>query len=308
MAISVFPVAVTSSSSVNAVAAAPGDFSKQYMVTRNFSAGVYTISVSNSTDAYIEFFNATSSVLFATTSGGTVTVNLASDCTNAVVTLLTSASASVTINQTALTLVSSEISGTLDTITTTSTYSQTGRMYVLCVGGGGGGAQANTDVGEGGRGASMNGRLVYTNTSTSITVGSGGTGAAAGTNGNGGAGGTTSFGSLVSATGGAGGRFTWRTNPSYSATNYWRSIKVGQTNSGGGGANAGNGIDTYNNMMADNGLGVGGRGGTTSSVGSGPGFRDGENASGYGNGGGSGFLSTGKGGNGSPGVVYILRF
>lgn len=308
MAISVFPTPVTSS--LNAVAATPGNFAKQYIVTRNFSAGVYTISVSNSTNAYVEFFNATSSVLFAATSGGTITVNLASDCTNAVVTLLTSASASVTINQTALSLISTELSGTLDTITTvgTSTYSQTGRLYVLCVGGGGGGGSATASVAQGGRGGSMNGRFVLTTASTSVTVGAGGAGAAANTNAAGAAGGTTSFGAFVSATGGAGGLWDNRTNPEYSAINYWTSIKAGQTNSGGGGANPANGIDLNNNMMADNGLGVGGRGGTTTTAGAGPGFRDGENAGGYGNGGGSSFGTSGaKGGNGSQGVIYVLR-
>lgn len=307
MASAVFPV--TTTSSLNAVAAVPGASAKQYVITRNFTSGIYTITVSDASNAYVEFVGS-SSVVTATTTSGTVTVNLAVDCTSAIVTLLTSASASVKIDQTALTLVSTEISGTLDTITTlgATTYTQTGKLYVLCVGGGGGGASAVSDVAEGGRGASVSGKLVYTTASTTVTVGAGGTGAGANTNANGGTGGTTTFGTLVSATGGAGGRFSFRTNPVTNGVNYWGTIKTGNTSSGGGGANGANGIETYNNTIADTGLGTGGKGGTTSTPGSGVGFRDGAVGGNYGNGGGGSFGTSGAaGGAGGQGVVYVLR-
>lgn len=297
MPISVYP-APAAASSVNAVAAVPGASVKQYSVTRNFSAGIYTITVSDGTNAYVEFFNATTSVLRAVTSSGTVTVSLASDCIGAIVTLVSSASASVQINQTASTLGTTEISGTLDTITTSGTYSQTGKLYVLCVGGGGGGAGSTYDVGQGGSGGSIVGRLVVTSSPTTITIGNGGTGGVGHASGT--AGGTTSFGSLVVATGGAGGaQGTWYGS---SSPNYWTTIKTGYTGAGGSSGNQSNASPGGGGGDAG-GIGNGGAAGTAGS-------RNGIAATGYGGGGGAAFgaaSGSATGGAGSPGVVYVLR-
>ena len=48
-------VNVVSTSSVSAVAAVPGASVKQYTMTRNFSAGIYTITVSDSSNAIVDF-------------------------------------------------------------------------------------------------------------------------------------------------------------------------------------------------------------------------------------------------------------
>lgn len=300
MAISVFPA--PSTSSVSAVAAVPGASAKQYNITRNFSSGIYVITVSDSTEAIVEFGNSTASVLQASTTSGTVTVSLASDCTYAIITLKTSSSASVQINQTASTLVSTEISGTLDTITSSGTYSQTGKLYVLCIGGGGGGAGTGTDVAEGGTFAIPVGKLVYTSSATTVTIGAGGTGGIGANNSSadGGTGGTTSFGAFLSSTGGAGGRWGYFNSTAGLANNYYTTIKSGTTS---GGQTAGNASNASKSAPTAGGIGTGGLAGTSGS-------RNGIAATGYGSGGGGGFgasTGTATGGAGSPGVIYVLR-
>lgn len=305
-----------------------------YEGATDFPSGVYTISVSPITsNVQVIFFDSTGD---STTSGitttGTLTIDVPSDSAGVLLTEQTgNSNVQVSIEKTANSLSGNGLSGTLDTITSTGTYNETGQLYVLVVGGGGGGGKVNnTSQGAaGGGGGGINPKLVYVNTSTSVTIGSAGTGANSGGFGN--SGGATSFGNLVSANGGGGGGQGSSGNQigvagtpgnanggrgadggdaphSGSANNFKYESIVSGTNGGGGGGGSVNQQNRGNG--AGSGIGTGGAGGQGGG-GAGTG-QPGGNANGYGAGGGGGSAggnnpTTGNGGSGSAGVVYVLR-
>jgi hypothetical protein len=295
-----------------------------YKTTDSFSSGIYVITTSPTTyQARVEFVLSDNTVVTATTVSGTVTVSLGQAATEVYLHILESAGTGtiLTINQTAATIGVSNYSGTLDTISTTSNYNQTGKLYVVAVGGGGngGGSQSNSNAGAGGGGGSgaVNGKLVYTNAATAITIGTAG-------------GGTTNFGNLVSALGGENGRTGGDSQgnggpggspyggsggkgalngaapqlsnaPEASASPYVSII--GNITTGGGGGGGASGKAATNG--AGSGIGTGGNGGSTLAV-------NGGNATGYGAGGGGGGARSAAevnttGGSGTAGVVYVLR-
>ncbi len=179
MPIQLFPE--PSVSSVDGYSYLVSEANKQYQISQQFTPGVYTITTFPTTSqATLEFICGTS-INLATTANGTVSYQLAETATNTILTTNTGSNVLVTITQTSAVVSGAEISGTLDTITSTGTYNQTGKLYVVAVGGGGGGGNAGTDsnfytYGGGGGGAgAYTSKLVYTNTATSITIGSAGT-------------------------------------------------------------------------------------------------------------------------------------
>ena len=327
MASAVFPVAVTSSLNASAITATAAN--TMYEGTATFDAAVYTISCASGVVTNFQFFNGTTSVLSSVTSSGTVSINLASAADRVRLYTNTGTNTVVTINKTAASLTNT-FSGTLDTITTlgTSTYTGTstsGYGYAIIVGGGGGGSgnQLNDNPGTGGGSGAIAGKYVALTGSMSVTIGAGGTGtagnqASAGTTA--GSGGTSTFAGMT-ATGGTGGSGANYTGVGGAATGGDWNI----AGAGGGSYNAaGTSAILYPFMLGSAATtGTGGSGknrtnaGTNSGAGAGigtggAGGRPGANATGYGAGGGGG---SGRysdvahiGGDGSQGVLYVLKF
>jgi len=297
MSSAIYPIA-TSSTGPNSWAYTCATALVKYKPTQAFSSGVYTMTTSpNTSQATATFYDGTSIIYEATTSSGTVTFNLATAATGVYLSSDSLTNVVVSISLTANSLPGTSLSGTLDTITNTSTYNQTGQLYVVAYGGGGsGGCGSNNDGngGGGGAGGNLAGKIVYTNEATSVTIGSGGVATNAQANGI--AGGTTNFGNLVSATGGGpGGTRTNSLNQPAITANH-PSVQSG-TN-GGGGSGSGN-YGTGNGTGS--GVGTGGNGGNGNGAGNA--------GTGYGAGGGGGGRANpgGNSGAGTAGVVYVLR-
>lgn len=300
------------SSSVSAQAISTTTANLQKKVLGSFNSGVYQISVSPaSSTAIVQFVNGSTWIGQTTTSSGSINFNLASSADRILV-QSNNVGDVVTVNLIATVPVSSSISGTLDTITTTGTYNQTGLLWVLAFGGGGGGGGGKQNyAAPSGGGNSGDLAMFYGNvtTSTTVTIGANGTGGAANSGGT--AGGLTSFGTYAIAKGGNGGglpdgpsggtasgtsagTFTVASSGGVQA-NPFRAVKDGTTGAGASGqSGAGYG----------SGIGTGGSGATGGGVNAG-------NATGYGAGGGGGATnngsSPGAGGAGTQGVVYVLR-
>ena len=215
MATTVFPVAVASSSGVNATNITATAASTQYSAAASFDTGVYTITCLSSVTATVTFMSNNTEILTTQTSSGTVTVNLATPITSVFFSVIGGTSVLIQITKIA-NAVSSDVSNSIEEITSSTTYTNTSTsgfaLVVLVGGGGGGGAGSNFGGswtgGTGGAGGQSQGVIQLTG-SVSVIIGSAGAGATApnsngGTANRGSTGGTTSFGSL-SATGGTGG-------------------------------------------------------------------------------------------------------
>jgi hypothetical protein len=331
MAISIFPI--PSSSSVSGKAFSVPQANVKYELASTFASGIYTISCASSTVATVTF-SGSNFVTNAVTNSGSISVNLASDVTKAYVSIDTGTDIVVNINQTAVSLSGTNLSGTLDTITSSGTYNTTGKLFVLAVGaGGGGGAGGDGSSGWGGGYGNLAHSLIYTNTATSVTIGSAGNGGAGGLNNNGthptpgNAGGATSFGNYVTANGGVAGvpntdsRYGTYANPGGGAGSggNWQqnggaggvavnpaiTVKSGTNGGGGGGGNARNN-NANGGAGGGSGIGTGGNGGNSAASSLTPPNA----ATGYGAGGGGGAgwdYGYTDGAAGSPGVVYVLR-
>jgi hypothetical protein len=308
MAISVFPAASTSSVTAQAISTTTANLQKT--VVQTFNAGVYQISVSPaSSTAIVQFISGSTWIGQTTTSSGTINYNLAS-AADKIYVQSNNVGDVVTVNLVASVPVSASVSGTLDTITSSGTYTQTGLLWVLAIGGGGGGGKQNYSAsGAGGESGALAMYFGNVTGSTTVTIGAAGTGGSP--NNGGGAGGLTSFGTYAVAKGGnggalpdgpAGGTATGTNSgtvvvPSSGGvlTNEFRAVKNGTTGAGAGGkAGAGYG----------SGIGTGGSGANEGGQTAGSG-------TGYGAGGGGGSSNNGQspgtGGAGSPGVIYVLR-
>lgn len=308
MAIEIFPVPVTSSINASSITATTAN--TIYAAPVSLDAAIYTVTCTSSTIATVEFYSGVGTYITnAITVSGTVTINLASAADRIRLWTDTGSNIVVTVTKTASAL-TNNFSGTLDTITSSGTYTGTstsGFGYVMAVGGGGGGAgnrAPNGAGGGGGGGAGVAAKLLALTGSMAVTIGAGGTAGTSATNGNpGGNGGATTI-STLTANGGSGG--------------FGSSSNAGGGGGGGGVATGG----TYN--LTGNGGAQGvqqgnGFGGTaisaypfiTTSIGTG-GTGSGSNGNGYGagaaGGGIAGYGSPYDGGVGAPGVVYILRF
>jgi hypothetical protein len=267
-----------------------------YTLTQSFASGIYTISCASSTVATVDFFDGTQRLVSAKTVSGTVAVNLASAATSIRYFTDTGSSIQIGIALTGAALSGTSISGTLDTITTSGTYSQTGNVYVMVVGGGQAGYQnPNNGYGAaGGQSGNLKSSYLYLTGTQTVTIGTAGTG------GNGGLGGDTVFGSL-SSSGGINAPATYGSyntqagNGTANALLQHSFIKSGTTGSGGGGsATAG-----LHGVGGGSGIGTGGAGNSTGGNGS--------VGTGYGAGGGGCSAGGTTGGNGTAGVVYVLR-
>lgn len=320
MTISVFPVASTSAASPTAKTFTAAAAYTTYEINETFLSGGYTITTSPSTAQVNVLFVGASSVLAdVTTSSGSVSTSITENAVALYIRDTSGASNTVvTITYTSTIVSGSSISGTLDTITSTQTYNQTGQLYVLAFGGGGGGSSGSyfggPSGGSGGGAGFITGKIVFANTATSVTIGAGGNGGNGSNNiggGAGGAGGTTSFGNLVTAAGANGGSFV----------NYGG--HAGGNGSVAGGASNQNGTPgsglvstqtfvSFGNQTVGSGAGGsanGGANGGVGNIGSGGNSATGANgnsANGYASGGGGG-SGTQNGGAGTAGILYVLR-
>ena len=280
MASNTYPAASASSSGPNTYTLTATTSNTYYESSVSLSAGIYTITCVSSTIAKVDFFTSNSTLLTtATTVSGSVTISIASAVTKVGIWTNTGSSVAVSLALTGQSI-SAAYNGTLDTITATQNYNQTGAMYVVVVaGGGGGGGGAGTNAGGltagAGGGGGVTGGFVYTNGVTLITVGAAGNaGAASGAYGVGnaaGAGGSSSFGATYVATGGTGGS----------------GVNGSSQNNGGSGTAGGPGTSNPYNFVVSS-LGNYGAAGT-------PGNNS--NPAGNGNAGNAG----------GAGIVYVLR-
>jgi hypothetical protein len=312
MPISVFPEVTPSSVSGQTFKVPVKNAS--YKVTGTFTAGVYTITCVSSTIAKVTFYYGTT-FTSTSTSGGTVSFNLATDATAVYVQIDTGTDVLVNITKTSNSIPGAEVSGTLDTITTTSTYTQTGPLYVVAIGGGGGGGKGSIGNygGAGGGSGAINWGFFHTTSSTSVTIGAAGA-AATSTSDTMTFAGTTTFGSLLSAEGGQRGG-----SPNNSNSGGRGGIPNG---SAGSGATESSSDNTTATPVLINGttfnIGGGTAGAVNGSSGT-PGGNGGKGAAtasaavaiaptGYGGGGGGGASGAYANGTaGGPGVVYVIR-
>lgn len=313
MASNVFPVAVASSSpSTIAQTFTATSANVMYNGTNAFAAGTYTITCAAGSIAVVDFWNGTTYVGSATTASGTVTFNLATAATR--IGYYVNTGSSIVISATLTGNPVSSVTGTLDTITSSGTYTATGLGYVVAVGGGGGGAgggwnnTAANSGGSGGGGGAVCYGLVTLTGSIDVTIGAAGSGGAGATgfgqNGgsNGTSGGTTIFGSLNA---GGGATYTGGT-----ATGGTINTTGGQ---GGAGAsassNGGNGVaNTLTAPWVINAT-TGGGGGGTRAAAAGTSVTSGYGGRGVGGqGANAGFSGGNAGGSGTAGIVYVLRF
>lgn len=340
MAVTIFPVPVASSLNASALTATSAN--TMYAASLSLEPAIYTITCTSSTVATVEFYSGVNTlVATGVTVSGSVSVNLGSAVDRVRLWTDTGSNISVTITKTASAL-TNNFSGTLDTITTvgSSTYTGTstsGYGYAVLVGAGGGGGGTWNNNGAGGSGAggggcgAITGKLVQLTGSLPVTIGAAGTGGTGGSSSTDGAdGGNSTFGGMTAGggkggkrapsgytigVGGAGGTASGGTynvdgqsggnggnangSSGNATTKVYSFVVNGTTGSGGGGA----GNNGNRGGGAGSGIGTGSDGGYSNS--STPAA-----ATGYGAGGGGAGASNGgtTGGNGAPGVLYVLRF
>lgn len=327
MAFSVFPDPVISTTtSWSGTATAPNT---AYRATLTINPGVYRVSCVSTTIATVEFLSGTTLVGTARTSSGTIDINISSNITDVQFYTNTGSNIIIQIQFLASQLAPSTITGTVDTLSTSGTYTTTstsGLAYVACVGGGGGGGAsmpAGTwrPAGGGGGSGGITVALVPLTGSINYTIGANGVGGAtsqaAGTSG-----GTTTFSTCVAAGGGGGG----------GAVNSGSGIGGAGGVAGAGGGNGGEGIGQGNNggvgaastplvtSFIKTGTTGGGGGGSNDTVsggggngaigtgGSGGGGATATAGTGFGSGGGGGAWNNNPGRNGTSGVIYVFRF
>lgn len=344
MAISkINPVAATSSINAKSITATAPD--TLYSATTEFKAAIYNITCTSSTVAIVEFYSSTGNLITSTTTvSGSATINLASDANRVSVWTDNGTNIVVTITKIAEALTSS-FSGTLDTITSSGTYTGTstsGFGYVVVVGAGGGGQGGwhNGSYhmgGTGGGSGAVGAKYVALTGSMPVTIGTAGAGGPGGysyenVNGKGSDGGSTTFAGITApggkgglgsnyestgasiatggtyniagANGGYGANLNFNTGGAASVTSKIMPFVPGGAGTTGGGGGGNGGTNTVIAQVGS-GIGTGGGGGRPNNINAIPG-------SGYGFGGGGGSSSNsstfGNGGNGGPGVVYVLKF
>lgn len=316
MGIQTFPPQVASTASTQFVGAASP--LTLYDADIDLEPGVYEVSCVSTTVTYFYLLSASNDlILQSQTTSGTVTIVLAQPAARIFYYTNTGSSVTVGITLTGLNLPTGAFSGTLDTITASGNYNSLGSAWVYGVAGGSGGngqSAGNFFGGNGGKGGGrIEPQIVQINSSTAVVIGAGGTGSTTNVF-TGNSGGSTSFGNLTAnantnssgnntgATGGGGSNFNTAGNGAAPAAP--RPVFMNGGSNGGGGGGSGNGI---NGNGGAGGIGTGGMGGR------GDGSNNGLNGfpgSGYGAGGGGGGNgnAVGTGGDGTQGVVYVLRF
>ena len=274
------PVAATSTTRsplLTAVSTVPNS-SQPYKVTESLSGGVYTITCVSSTVAQLTFLLSDNTLFKTQTSSGTVQITMSLPASAYYIKTNTGTNINVTVTQNSFSPVTSQITaGSLETLTTSGTYTSTGMRWVVLFGGGyPGGGGGPGYPGSGGSSGKMIESPFYCGGSVAYTVGAGN-------------GGTSTFGTLSSdaagySQAGQGGSIS----PTYTF------VKTGSTGGGGGGSpyfasGGGNG---------QIGTGGGGPGGYLE----GPG----QPGTGYAAGGGQCGFGGGSGGSGSQGVIYLV--
>lgn len=310
MANIVFPVPSSTTDTTVGLNAAVGN--NLYVVQRAFSPGIYTITCSSSVIAYVSFRSSISDEIIATqTVSGSVSVNLASEASLLQYYVVGANNQAVTVTRVGAS-VSNTYSGTVEILTTTQTYTGTstsGYAYVVVVGGGGGGGGGNHNccphsAGGGGSGG-VTGGLVQLTGSIPVVVGSYGVGSACCSDGAGN-GGATSFGNL---TANGGGKSIYQSTAAAQGGTPGGAAG-GSANDAGSGNGGGTSVASPYPFAVTGTTGGGGGGsnapGGGSGIGTGGGY--GGSASGYGGGGSRNNSSWAGGGNGSPGVVYVVKF
>lgn len=285
MASNVFPVAVATSSFSPVVpytftAAAANTL---YGGLYNAPAGTYTITCASGTVTKVDFYLGNTFIVTASTSSGTVTVNLSTPADRVRLYTNTGTNILVTITQTGNALIGN-ISGVLDTITSSGTYTGTstsGFGYAILVGGGGGGQAYFGNPAPGGGGGGASAKEVALTGSMPVTIGSGGLRGLF-PSGNGESGGTSTFGGMT-CTGGGG----------------------GNNNGNGGGGGSGSG-GTFNTNGTNGAVGYITNPGSSTYPAGFPFVVTG--LSGYGNAGAGGGSGGANGVTGTQGVLYVLRF
>lgn len=304
------PAAVASSINASSITAATGN--TMYSSPLSLEPAIYTVTCASTTVAKVYFYSDfTTLVTTATTVSGIATIQIGSTVDRVRLWTDTGSNVVVTITKVASALTNG-FSGTLDTITSSGTYTGTsasGYGYAVLVGGGGGGGGAKWNVGNGTGGASgaVCNKLVQLTGSMPVTIGAAGIGGAWDVD-NGTAGGNSTFAGMTATGGGPGKRGF---NISYS--------QAGAPSEGG---------PALGGDINSPGLGTGGRTGQSPTVtwqfvsgpiigtgGIGNGYYNDNrtNPTGYGAGGGGvesqqsqGSFPSGT--NGGPGVLYVLRF
>ena len=270
----------------------------EYRATVTLVSGIYVVSCSAGVNSFVDFYDVNGNFITeAATVAGTITLNIATQVGQIKYWTTSGVNTQIEILKQGSSI--APVSGTLTTVTATGTPGLVGAAYVVVVGGGGGGCAAlGGGPGSGASGGINFGRVNLTG-SELATIGNAGLGGVAGAPNPGSAGGNTSLAGIT-ATGGGGG---------VSAAG-----GSAGTPNGVAGTTAGNGISS-STIAALSGWtfftqGSTGSGGTNGGVGAGTGIgtggnSGGTNATGFGAGGGGGQAS--KGGNGSPGVIYIIQ-
>lgn len=289
-----------------------------YSVPVSMDPGLYTITCVSSTIANVTFYRNNTPIATVATSSGTVDYVLGQSATT--ILFYTNTGSNITINfeRKFYSLPTGAVSGTLDTLTTSGTYTQTGRSVVVGLAGGQKGANGGlcgvVNACGGGSGGASGGRFGPTQVeltgNMSYTIGAGGTGASHAL------GGSTTFAGQTATSGGTGssgvqGGGVGFNNPG-SIGPFPPVIGTGTT---GGGGKGGWFYETYyvngSTGAGNGGIGKGGDGGNTVSSGTAPNGGVGTGYAAGGGGGGSVRASSGTpgtGGDGSQGVIYVLRF
>lgn len=332
MSINVFPEATIGSTptTFGRLATIP-NANNVYKVIVDLGAGTYTATCISSTTTTMYFMSGATQIATATTTSGTVSVNLTSAIDNVIVTINTGTNIELTFTQTKILLPASAPSGTLYTITSSQNFSARGKAWVCLVGGGSGGNGGHSSQTEGGRGGDSGRVLSGVTTLTedvAIQIGAGGIGGTRNNNSSnaGNAGGATTLGNLLTS---ANGGFASAPN-GYSSNSPVRRGAAGNVSSGhgfpwianlGGPGNNGltgsGGFSSYNYAVGAEGgeggvglIGAGGKGGWDGVPAA--------NATGYGGGGGGGgtnnnvfnnvnqTYTNASGGNGTAGIAYIV--
>ena len=300
MASNVFPVAVTSSSSgINASAITAASAYVLYEGQQTFDPAIYTITCASAVITKFEFYSGIDSlVLSGVTASGTVSVNLASTADRIRLWTNSGTNTVITITKTASAL-TNQFSGTLDTITSSTTYTGTstsGLAYFIMAGAGGGGGNSNQQYGGGGGGGSGGFRSGFVTLTGSMAIVIGAAGTVPG-----GTGGSTTFAGFTCTGGGGGGTGGASSGGTAGSPNGSAGGGVGgggspYGNGGGGGVNT----SPYSFLTQSETIGSAGSG-SGEGVSPTAGVRSG--------GGGGGASSRGNAGQpGGSGVVYILRF
>jgi hypothetical protein len=329
MAVSIYPTPSLSTSNTQFITIPDGNTLRSTQMS--LQAGVYNIVATNASyNTKIRLYNGSTLVTTVTTTGLTpVVLNLATPVTKVWAHSQVGApSLQVGFTLTGVTLANTQITGTLDTITSSSNYTVTNQTaYIVAIGGGGGGNSTDNSGyggGGGGSGAVVELGPVLLNGTYAVTIGTGGAGTSQTNNNRSVSGGSTIFGSLLTAGGGCfggNGPYGGDGGPygSASGTYDWAGGSYGAKGQNGGGSNNQNAFPSVYPPVSQwtvSGSVAGGNGGGfsgTATAGLGTNIGTGGhsaygNATGFGCGGGGFKSGTAVGsGNGSAGVVYVLK-